>query len=79
MSGCPTFEDLNALVDGDLSGNQERQLRAHLEQCTSCRAHLDSLTALKRTIGRAYEGETPSPPLRCAVRAGAAKRRRRES
>jgi anti-sigma factor RsiW len=79
MSGCPAFEDLSALVDGDLSGNQERQLREHLEECTSCRAQFDALTTLKRSVGRAYEGEAPSPALRRAVRAGAAKGRRQRS
>ena len=79
MSGCPAFEELSALVDGDLSGNRERHLREHLEQCTSCRAQLDGLTALKRTVGRTYEGETPSPALRRAVRAAATKQRRRRS
>ena len=74
MRECPAFGDLSALVDGELSGHQERQVREHLEQCTSCRAQLDGLTALKRTIGRAYEGETPSTALRRAVRT--AKRRR---
>ena len=77
MSGCPAFEDLSALVDGDLSRTQARQLHQHVEQCTFCRAQLDGLTALKRTVGRAYADETPSPALRRAVRAGTAKRRRR--
>ncbi len=79
MSGCPAFEELSALVDGDLSGSQERQVHEHLEKCTPCRAQFDALIALKRTVGRAYEGETPSPVLRGAVRAAAAKQRRRRS
>jgi anti-sigma factor RsiW len=77
MRGYPAFEDLSALVDGDLSGNQERQLREHLRHCASCRGQLDALTALKRTVGRAYEGEVPSPALRQAVRAGLSMRRRK--
>jgi len=79
MSGCPAFEELSALADGDLSGNQERQVRAHLEHCTACRAQLDVLSALKRTVGRVYEDETPSPALRQAVRAETAKQRRGRS
>lgn len=79
MRECPAFEDLSALADGELSSHQERQVREHLEQCTSCRAQLEGLTGLKRTVGSAYEGETPSPALRRAVRAGTAKRRRQRS
>ena len=79
MSGCPAFEDLSALVDGDLSGNHERQLREHVQHCVPCRRQLDALTALKRTVGRAYEGEAPSPALRRRVRAGLSKQRRKQS
>ena len=79
MSGCPAFEDLSALVDGDLSSNQERQVREHVQHCAPCRRQLDALTALKRTVGRAYEGEAPSPALRRTVRAGVSKRRRKQS
>lgn len=77
MSGCPAFEDLSALVDGDLAGDQERRLRRHMERCEKCRRQLDGLTALKRTVGRAYEGEAPSPTLRRAVTVALPKRRRR--
>ena len=79
MSGCPAFEDLSALVDGDLSGNHERQLREHVQHCALCRRQLDALTALKRTVGRAYEGDTPSPALRRRVRARLSKQRRKQS
>ena len=79
MSGCPAFEDLSALVDGDLSGNHERQLREHVRHCTPCRRQVDALTALKRAVGRAYEGEVPSPALRRAVRVGLSKHRRKQS
>ena len=79
MSGCPAFEDLSALVDGDLSGNHERQLREHVQHCAQCRRQVDALAALKRSVGRAYEGEVPSPALRRTVRAGLSKSRRKSS
>ena len=77
MRECSAFGYLSALVDGELSGQQERQMREHSEECPSCRTQLDGLTALKRSVGRAYEGETPSTARRRAVRAAAKRRRQR--
>jgi anti-sigma factor RsiW len=70
MSGCPAFEDLNALVDGDLPSEREARARQHLVRCVACRREVDGLTALKRAVGRAYDNEVPTP-------AGLPKRRRR--
>jgi len=77
MSGCPAFEDLNALVDGDLPRQREVAVRGHLDRCATCRREVDGLAALKRAVGRAYDNEVPAPALRRAVTAGLPKRRRR--
>jgi anti-sigma factor RsiW len=79
MRGCPSFKDLNALVDGDLGKEREGQVRRHLERCAACRREVEGLTALKRAVGRAYETEVPAPALRRAVTAKIPKRRRRVS
>ena len=77
MSDCPAFDDLSALVDGDLASEREADLRQHLERCEPCRREVDALVALKRAVGRAYETEVPAPSLRRAVTAALPKRRRR--
>jgi anti-sigma factor RsiW len=77
MSGCPAFEDLNALVDGDLASERERAVRQHLHRCVACRREVGGLTTLKRAVGRAYDNQVPAPALRRAVTAGLPKRRRR--
>jgi len=77
MSGCPAFEDLSALIDGDLSN--EKEVRQHVDRCVTCRRQVDSLAALKRVVGRAYDSELPSPGLRSAVTARLPKRRRRRT
>jgi anti-sigma factor RsiW len=76
MSGCPAFEDLSALIDGDLPHDRELEVRQHLEHCVICHQQVDGLTALKRAVGRAYDGEVPSPALRRVVTARLPKRRR---
>ena len=76
MSGCPAFEDLNALVDGDLPHDQELEVCQHLEHCAHCHRRMDGLTLLKRTVGRAYDSELPPPALRRVVTAQLPKRRR---
>ena len=76
MSGCPAFEDLSALIDGDLPRDRELAVRQHLEDCVTCHRQVDGLTALKRAVGRAYDSDVPSPALRRVVTAKFPKRRR---
>lgn len=77
MSGCPAFEVLSALIDGDLPRDRESEVRQHLDRCVTCHRHVDGLTALKRAVSRAYDSEVPSPALRRVVTATLPKRRRR--
>ena len=76
MSGCPAFEDWSALIDGDLPRDRELEVRQHLEHCATCHRQVDGLATLRRAVGRAYDGEVPSPALRRVVTATLPKRRR---
>jgi len=75
MNNCPTFEDLNALIDGDLAAECELSVRRHLDFCSACARTADALTALKQTVGRAYDNEAPPPALARALAAKYRKRR----
>jgi len=76
MSSCPTFAELSALIDGDLSPTRELQIRWHLDICRTCACYAGTVVALKRAVGRAQEGEVPSPAFRRSVMARLPKRRR---
>ncbi len=76
MKGCPAFEDMSALIDGELPQEREAEVRRHLDACADCRRQIDGMTALKQSVGRAYESEGPSPALRRVVTGNLHKRRR---
>ena len=41
---CRTcFEQLTALLDGELTGSESKVVKAHVEDCTDCRLELESL------------------------------------
>jgi len=75
MTPCPSFEELNALVDGCLRPDRELEVRRHLDRCAPCSGTIAGVDALKRAVGRAYENETPPPALRHAIVAAAHQRR----
>lgn len=41
---------ISAATDDELSGDEQLQLDAHLEWCSSCRAHADAVASLTRTL-----------------------------
>jgi hypothetical protein len=41
------IEAISALIDGELAESDAARLRVHLEECPSCRALMDDLTAIK--------------------------------
>lgn len=43
-------EKLSALADGDLGPGEAARVRGHLAGCAACRAALDTIEALKRTL-----------------------------
>lgn len=55
MSECERFEErISALLDGELSAEEEAELRAHLEQCPDCRAIYEAFAAVGEAV-RAQE------------------------
>ena len=55
MSECERFEErISALLDGELSAEEEAELRAHLEQCPDCRAMYEAFAAVGEAV-RAQE------------------------
>ena len=67
MSPCPAFEELSALIDGDLDRDRELEVRRHLDSCEACRMQVNAVTRLKQAVGGAYAGQSPPPHLRRAV------------
>jgi hypothetical protein len=57
MTACPHRDQLVALLDGELTENRARALRAHVEDCTACR---DELASWQRLIARVAV-PAPSP------------------
>ncbi len=64
MTNCPPWEELNALLDGELSTERELQLRWHLDICDACARHGAAVVTLKRAVGQVRERDVPSPTLR---------------
>ncbi len=64
MTNCSPWEELNALIDGELTGKRELHVRWHLEICNSCAHHAAAVVTLKRAVGRMRERDMPSPALR---------------
>jgi anti-sigma factor RsiW len=76
MSSCPAFDELSALVDGDLTPARELEVRWHLDICATCARYAEAVVTLKRVVGRAHDRDLPLPALRRSVRASLPKRRR---
>ncbi len=57
-SGCPGFEDLMALMDGELSESRRRELEEHLRRCSDCRRIIEVQRRMESSWRDAYE----SPP-----------------
>jgi anti-sigma factor RsiW len=51
MSCNTQGEDLSALLDGELSGLDERRLRQHVATCAGCRDAYERLTRVSRSLG----------------------------
>ena len=51
MNECERFaQQLSALLDGELSGEEEAELRAHMEVCPDCRAMYEAFAAVGAAI-----------------------------
>ena len=52
MTECERFEEqLSALLDGELSGEEEAEARAHMAACPDCRAMYEAFAAVGDAIG----------------------------
>ncbi len=71
MNNCEYYEELIcASLDGELTPDEERALREHLETCEDCRAFLASMEAVSGAAARGL----PEPPADLADRVMAAVR-----
>lgn len=52
---------LNAYVDGELGGDEQQQVRQHLDSCHACMAQVLSAMQLKAAVGTVGQRYTPTP------------------
>ncbi|MDR7420540.1 MAG: anti-sigma factor [Armatimonadota bacterium] len=57
---------LSAYLDGELTPDETRTVREHLDACASCRTELEALRDTKRLLGRLRDVEAP-PDLEAAI------------
>ena len=51
MGACEAYRDrISAYLDGELTGEECRELLAHLESCGDCRMYLDSELAIREAL-----------------------------
>lgn len=82
MSGGHVVDDLGAYLLGTLSGEEEREVRVHLEACATCRSELARIQGAAELLDSARLAEEPPVDLeerilRAAGRAPRTPRRRR--
>src|SRR5687768_5543688 len=53
---CPTQDQLHALLDGRLSAEEQPSVAAHIDQCASCQATLESI----RLSGQSWVDVAPA-------------------
>jgi|GEM_PF-1872488 len=59
MSDCSRYiEQISAMVDGELSEEQESELRTHMEGCEDCKRVYDAFSE----ISEVFSGELEAPP-----------------
>ena len=61
---------LGAYDDGELQGRRLRHVEAHLAQCETCRAELESLRALAGLLQESPAAEGLAPPERFVAQVG---------
>ena len=63
----PKIEDLSTYLDREMPVSESRRVEAHLEQCASCRHHLQALETVARRLG-ALEYHAPPEGLGLRLR-----------
>lgn len=60
---CRTcFEQLTALLDGELTGSESKAVEAHIEGCPHCREELESLRYAFQLVDASLEENLNPPP-----------------
>jgi anti-sigma factor RsiW len=67
MAGQHWTEKLDAYLDGELTAEDERQLRLHLRECAGCAAAALERLQLKRTVQSAGVRFRPDPAFRARI------------
>ena len=50
MKNCEYYEELiGAALDGEITAEEEKELRAHLESCEACRSFYEAMQAISKT------------------------------
>ena len=62
------FPDVGALALGALSGDEERRVRAHVENCAVCSAELDAMKRVIAGMPSAPAAGTMTPGRSAAIR-----------
>ena len=53
-------QNLSAWLDRALTGDEDRQIRAHVEQCAACAGEAEALARLSSFLHRAQDEDAPS-------------------
>lgn len=69
MKSCPTEENLQAYLDGELAAEAGAALRAHLTACLHCAATAQEMEQSLAAIGRAFAVELPDAVPTARLRA----------
>jgi len=57
---CGVAQELiSSYIDGELNGEETRQLEVHIENCSECRQRLERMKAMVRMVGELGEEELP--------------------
>jgi hypothetical protein len=59
-SGCPSFEELMALIDGELSARRRAELEEHLGTCGYCRSVVDTQRRMESSWRESYRDPADS-------------------
>ena len=69
---------LGAYLDGELNGEKQRMVKAHLETCQSCRAELEELKSLSNLLKTTAKENSLAPDARFAAQVALKLPRRQE-
>ena len=59
MTCSTTSAELSALLDGELQPDRAEEVRAHVATCARCRAELDALESVRRTLRTGVADDVP--------------------